>query len=115
MSGGYVYSTQFGQLCPQCDQPIAECRCRTTGPGTPNDGIIRVGRQTQGRKGKGVTTVHGVPLHGKELTALAKELKKKCGSGGTTRDGVIEIQGDHRDRLIPELQKRGWTVKRSGN
>jgi len=78
------------------------------------DGIVRVGRETKGRKGGGVTVVTGVPLEGKELKALAKKLKQVCGSGGSIRDGVIEIQGDHRDRLIPELTKRGWTVKKSG-
>jgi len=78
------------------------------------DGIVRVGRQTQGRKGKGVTVVSGVPLAGAELELLATELKRRCGSGGTVRDGSIEIQGDHRDLLVAELGKRGWTVRRSG-
>ena len=75
---------------------------------------MRVGRQTQGRKGKGVTVVTGVPLAGANLEALATQLKKRCGSVGTVRDGVIEIQGDHRDLLLVELQRHGWTVKRSG-
>ena len=75
---------------------------------------MRVGRQTKGRKGKGVTTVTGAPLAGKELQALAKKLKQRCGSGGTVRDGVIEIQGDHRDALVVELEGLGWTVRRSG-
>lgn len=76
--------------------------------------MVRVGRETKGRKGKGVTLITGVPLIGKELNQLAKALKKKCGTGGTVRDGVIEIQGDHRDLLVTELQKHGWTVKKSG-
>jgi translation initiation factor 1 len=76
--------------------------------------VVRVGRETQGRKGKGVTVVSGVPLRGEALAVLASELKRLCGSGGTVRDGVIEIQGDHRDRLVAELAGRGWTVKRSG-
>jgi len=80
----------------------------------PADGIVRVGRQTKGRKGKGVTVITGVPLNATELAALGKELKRKCGSGGTVKDGVIEIQGDHRDRLVAELGGRGWQVKRSG-
>ena len=75
---------------------------------------MRVARQIQGRKGKGVTVITGVPLIGAELDALATQLKKRCGSGGTVKDGVIEIQGDHRDLLLAELQQRGWTVKRSG-
>jgi translation initiation factor 1 len=73
-----------------------------------------VGRQTKGRKGKGVTVITGVPLSTAELKELGKALKKLCGSGGTVKDGVIEIQGDHRDRLVEELTRRGWTVKRSG-
>ena len=75
---------------------------------------MRVGRETQGRRGKGVTVVTGVPLGGDALAELGARLKRLCGSGGTVRDGVIEIQGDHRDRLVAELAKEGWTVKRSG-
>jgi translation initiation factor 1 len=78
------------------------------------DGVVRVGRETKGRKGKGVTLVSGVPLPPEELKTLAKELKQKCGTGGTLKDGVIEIQGDHRDALIELLKTKGWTVKRSG-
>jgi translation initiation factor 1 len=73
-----------------------------------------VGRETKGRKGAGVTVVSGVPLASEALKALASELKARCGSGGTLKDGVIEIQGDHRDALLAELAKRGWTVKRAG-
>jgi len=78
------------------------------------DGIVRVGRETTGRKGKGVTTVRGVPLAGDALEALATRLKKRCGSGGTVDGGVIEIQGDHRDLLVDELGKLGYTVRRAG-
>jgi translation initiation factor 1 len=78
------------------------------------DGIVRVGRETKGRKGKGVTVITGVPLAGDALRELAGDLKRSCGSGGTLRDGVIEIQGDHRDRLVEELQRRGYRVKRAG-
>lgn len=78
------------------------------------DGVVRVGRETQGRKGGGVTVITGVPLEGKELKTLAKKLKQLCGSGGQVSDGRIEIQGDHRDRLVAELGKRGWTVKKAG-
>jgi len=73
-----------------------------------------VGRETTGRKGKGVTTVRGVPLAGDALEALATRLKKRCGSGGTVDGGVIEIQGDHRDLLVDELGKLGYTVRRAG-
>jgi len=84
-------------------------------PTTPKgDGVVRVGRETKGRKGKGVTVVTGVPLTGVALEELATRLKKRCGSGGTVREGVIEIQGDHRDALLAELGKLGYAVKRSG-
>ncbi len=88
--------------------------CTATSAPAKSDGIVRVGRQTKGRKGKGVTTVTGVPLAGAELEALAKRLKARCGAGGTLRDGTIEIQGDHRDLLVTELTARGFTVKRAG-
>ena len=78
------------------------------------DGTVRVSRETKGRKGKGVTLISGVPLGVEALAALAKDLKQRCGTGGTVKDGVIEIQGDHRDRLVEELQSRGHRVKRAG-
>ena len=78
------------------------------------DGIVRVGRETKGRRGKGVTVISGVPLAGDALEELATRLKKRCGSGGTVHAGVIEIQGDHRDALVAELGRLGYTVKRSG-
>ena len=78
-------------------------------------GTIRVGRETQGRGGKGVTVITGLPLGPAALEALAKELKARCGAGGKARpDGAIEIQGEHRDLLVAELEKLGYTVKRSG-
>jgi len=113
-----VYSTGAGRLCPECARPLAECRCKRSKPAQPvvpkGDGIVRVGRETKGRKGKGVTVVSGVPLAGDALEELATRLKKRCGSGGTVDGGVIEIQGDHRDTLVAELGKLGYTVKRSG-
>lgn len=75
---------------------------------------MRVGRQTKGRKGSGVTVITGLPLSARELSELASELKRRCGSGGTARDGTIEIQGDHRDLLVAELVERGWPAKRAG-
>jgi len=78
------------------------------------DGVVRVSRQTKGRKGKGVTMVTGVPLAGDELKDLAKKLKQRCGSGGTVKDGVIEIQGDHRDVVVRELSENNWVVKKAG-
>jgi translation initiation factor 1 len=102
-------------MCPKCSKPIAGCVCRQRPSGLPpSDGIVRVGRETKGRKGKGMTLISGVPLPADELKTLAKELKQKCGTGGTLKDGVIEIQGDHRDVLIELLKIKGWTVKKSG-
>jgi translation initiation factor 1 len=109
-----VYSTDHGRICPGCSQPAPACGCRRQQAGAPGDGVVRVGRQTKGRKGKGVTIVSGVPLDSAGLQALAKELKKRCGSGGTVKDGLLEIQGDHRDLVVEELEKRGWKVKKSG-
>jgi len=83
-------------------------------PVVPNDGVVRVGRETQGRKGGGVTVVTGIPLAGDPLTAFAKELKAKLGTGGTLKDGVLELQGDVRDKVVGLLSARGWTVKRVG-
>ena len=84
------------------------------GQGPPRDGVVRVARETKGRKGSGVTLITGVPLTGDDLKDLARELKQKCGTGGTIKNGVIEIQGDQRDDLVDLLSARGWTVKRSG-
>ena len=113
--GRIVYSTRHGKMCPQCGAPAAACACSSRKESVvPTDGIVRLLRETKGRKGKGVTLITGVPLSGVALVELAKELKQRCGSGGTVKDGVIEIQGDHRDALVGELEKRGWKVKRAG-
>lgn len=114
-SSRLVYSSEQGRICPNCNKPYAGCACRkqSTQPQSV-DGVVRVGRVTKGRKGKGVTTVTGVPLSGDDLKKLAKELKQKCGTGGTLKDGVVEIQGDHREQLVELLSAKGWTVKRSG-
>jgi translation initiation factor 1 len=113
MSHGTVYSTAHGRMCPACNKPVAECSCRQKRVIGSGDGVVRVGRETKGRKGRGVTLVTGVPLEAAGLKELGKQLKAKCGAGGTVKDGVIEIQGDHRDVLLEELRKRGWTVKRT--
>ena len=109
-----VYSTEQGKMCSTCGKPTKQCMCRSSKTTPPDDGIVRVSRQTKGRKGKGVTLITGIPLPDDDLRALAKQLKQQCGSGGTVKDGVIEIQGDHRNGLVEELQKQGFTVKRSG-
>ncbi len=111
-----VYSTDQGRLCPDCQQAIDQCRCRKLASDTipAGDGIVRIQRETKGRKGKGVTLVTGVPLAEKELKALAKQLKQRCSTGGSVKNGVIEIQGDQRDTLKQLLQEQGFTVKLSG-
>ncbi|MET0541775.1 MAG: translation initiation factor Sui1 [Variovorax sp.] len=110
-----VYSTEAGRICPDCGQPVAACVCGQQRNAVPaGDGIVRVSLDTKGRKGKGVTVVKGVALDPTALALLGKQLKANCGSGGTTKDGVIEIQGDHRDTVIAALQKQGMTVKRAG-
>ena len=78
------------------------------------NGIVCIGRETKGRKGAGVTVVTGLPLDSDGLSDLAGKLKRFCGAGGTVRENVIEIQGEHRDRLAAELVKMGYKVKRSG-
>jgi translation initiation factor 1 len=120
-NGKLVYSTGTGRLCPECTRPLTDCRCRRSKPAQPvatsrpGDGTVRVGRQTQGRRGKGVTVITGLPLTGAALEDLATRLKRRCGSGGTVTDtGAIEIQGDHRDTLVAELERLGYAAKRSG-
>lgn len=113
--GGIVYSTGIGERCPNCLRAVKECVCRKGTPGkAASDGVVRVSRETQGRKGKGVTVISGLGLPADALTALATELKRRCGSGGAVSEGRIEIQGDHRDRLVEELIRRGWQAKRAG-
>lgn len=113
-TGGLVYSTEHGSMCPECRKPIAECICSRNTAMPTTDGIVRVSRETKGRKGKGVTLIKGLALDTLELAQLGKQLKTACGSGGTVKDGVIEIQGDHCERVIEYLKKQGWSVKRAG-
>lgn len=114
MGDGLVYSTQHGRMCSTCGKPVTDCVCRQKKGAHPGDGIVRIVRETKGRKGKGMTVITGVPLEGMAIKELGKQLKAKCGAGGTVKDGVIEIQGDHRDLVMEELRKRGWTVKLTG-
>jgi translation initiation factor 1 len=108
------YSTGIGQRCPNCLRAITACVCRKGTPGKVGDGVVRVSRETQGRKGKGVTVITGLALASAELAALATQLKKRCGSGGTVDQDRIEIQGDHRDTIVAELAKHGFKAKRAG-
>ena len=101
-----VYTTESGRIGSKKD-PLPPRRPR-------GDGVVRVRREVKGRRGKTVTTIEGVPLSDDDLRALGSELKRRCGTGGSVKDGVIEIQGDHRDTLVAELEARGYTVKRAG-
>ncbi|MFZ1984456.1 MAG: translation initiation factor Sui1 [Desulfatitalea sp.] len=114
-----VYSTETGRACPRCGRPMAQCSCkkqpaRETPRPFPADGIVRIRRETQGRKGKTVTVIHGLPQTGADLDDLARILKQRCGTGGTVKEGMIVIQGDHRQRLQEEFVKLGYTVKLAG-
>ena len=110
-----VYSTGTGRICPGCRLPLGECACgKGARPRALTPPAIRVGRQVQGRAGKAVTVVTGLPLAPAELESLARELKQQCGSGGSVRDDAIEIQGEHRERIVAELVRRGFAAKRSG-
>lgn len=111
--GGLVYSTDAGRHCPDCNQPVGACICKQSVV-PAGDGIARVRRETKGRGGKTVTTVSGVPLAEDALKELATALKKRCGTGGALKDGVIEIQGDHVELLLEELARRGFKARKSG-
>jgi translation initiation factor 1 len=112
-SGGLVYSTEGGRMCPACRRPVAQCTCRQAAV-PAGDGIARVQRETKGRGGKAVTVVRGAPVDAAALVKLGQELKAACGSGGTVKDGTIEVQGDHAEKVVALLQQRGWRVKRAG-
>lgn len=111
-----VYSSEHGRVCPACNQPERKCRCprRTTREVPRPHRGVRVGRSSKGRKGKPVTTISGLLLGEAALRDLSRELKQLCGSGGTLREGVIEIQGEHRDTLVEALRERGIEAKKSG-
>ena len=109
-----VYSTDTGRLCAGCGHPADRCACSKAQSPAKGDGIVRISRQTKGRKGKGVCVISGLPLVGDALDALARELKQRCGCGGTVKDGLVEIQGENRELLAAELKKRGYVVKLAG-
>ena len=113
--GGLVYSTDSGRMCPVCRAPVGSCVCgKPAAPRPSADGSVRVSRETKGRGGKAVTLVRGLALDGEALAALGKRLRTGCGSGGTVKDGVIEVQGDHCDRVMALLVQEGHRVKRAG-
>lgn len=99
-----VFSTETGRIKPQAElKPVVK-----------TDGIVRIRRETKGRSGKGVTTISGIAVNDTELKALCTKLKKQCGTGGAVKDGVIEIQGDNRDKIKATLEQLGHTVKLAG-
>ena len=108
-----VYSTESGRMCPGCRQPLAQCACKAS-KATAGDGVVRVSRQTKGRGGKSVTLVKGLALDAAALALLGKQLRTACGSGGTVKDGVIEVQGDHCELVMEALRAQGHHPKRSG-
>ena len=109
-----VYSTERKLVCPKCRLPVTKCSCRREEPPQKGDGIIRVRRETKGRGGKTVTVIEGAPIAGDAMRDLCSALKQLCGTGGTTKDGMILIQGDHREKIVIELSRRGFTAKTAG-
>lgn len=113
LNGGLVYSTDGGRMCPQCRQALATCACQAR-PAPVGNGVVRVSRQSKGRGGKTVTLVKGVALDPVALALLGKQLRTACGSGGTVKDGVIEVQGDHCDLVMATLASLGHAPLRAG-
>jgi len=117
-TGGLVYSTEGGRMCPQCRRPLADCRCaalaRADASGARGDGVARVQRESKGRGGKTVTVVRGLPLDAAALADLGKRLRTACGTGGTAKDGTLELQGDHADKVLAWLAAQGFKAKRAG-
>lgn len=114
---GLVYSTDSGRMCPDCRQPLAGCLCKQQALAlalAKGDGVVRVSRETKGRGGKAVTLVRGLQLDDAALAALGKQIRTACGSGGTVKDGVIEVQGDHCERVLALLVAAGHKAKRAG-
>jgi translation initiation factor 1 len=113
-----VYSTGTGRICSASQKPAKECTCRKKKSKSQSnikyDGIIRIQREAKGRKGKTVTTISGFQIKTDELKKLATRLKRRCGTGGTVKDGIIIIQGDHRNVVLSELKKQGYIAKLAG-
>jgi translation initiation factor 1 len=110
-----VYSTESGRMCPDCRQALALCLCKQRAAAQPQaSAAVRVSRESKGRGGKTVTLVRGLPLAADALAQLGKQLRSACGTGGTVKDGVLELQGDHVEKTIAWLQQQGHAAKRSG-
>ena len=111
VDSGVVYSTEKGRLCPTCTKSAEACLCKHAAKQVSGDGIVRLRFEKKGRKGKGVVLISGVPLQDDELKQLAKQLKQQLGTGGSVKQGVIEIQGEHLPTIKAALVARGYTVK----
>jgi translation initiation factor 1 len=113
-----VYSTETGRMCPSCGRPLKKCGCKNKHSKSPDDssvdGILRIKRETKGRGGKTVTTISGFDENDDVVKKLASHLKNLCGTGGSAKNGVIMIQGDHREAIKTELEKQGFKTKLAG-
>ncbi len=108
-----VYSTEWGRHCSKCGKPIEHCICKKAAR-PAGDGVVRVSRESKGRKGKTVTLISGIALENGAIHDLLAALKRLCGAGGAFKEGLMEIQGDHREAVSSELKKRGFNVKKVG-
>lgn len=112
-SSKLVYSTSGANTCPRCDKRLDKCRCESSATGQDKgDGVVRISREVKGRGGKEVTVISGLPEL--QLKALSKTLKSACGTGGSCKQGNIELQGDRRQQAQRLLQDKGFTVKLAG-
>jgi len=113
-----VYSTETGRMFPSCRKAIAKCTCKKKKSTRPDhtkiDGVIRIQRETKGRKGKTVTAIYGFDPEDANLKQIAARLKSRCGSGGSVKNGIIILQGNHRKTVQAELTEAGFTVKLAG-
>ena len=110
-----VYSTDHGRICDKCQKPSKDCICKQKKLAeVKGKGAVRVRRETKGRGGKTVTTISDLAVNKMQLLSMLADLKKTCGAGGTLKDGVIEIQGDHCDKALEYLAEKGFSAKRAG-
>ncbi len=117
-----VWSSESGRICPECGNPVSSCTCKKKKDlkteknlrNFPDDGIIRIMRETKGHGGKTVTIIGNISIDNSKLKDMAKQLKNRCGTGGTIKDNEIIIQGDHREVILQELTKQGYRAKIAG-
>lgn len=111
-----VYTTESGRICPNCGKPVDTCACKkkSSTPAAKGDGVVRVALEKKSRGGKTVSVITGLVMNEEALKTLATDLKRRCGTGGTVKEGTIEIQGDHRDTLVAALLEKGIKAKKAG-